>query len=126
MPYVGRSKYSMSSAHSFVRQTQFRRAIECGIAAVRTNAILSGGDVPIFGTIMDRIDAMKVFIAALDEGSLARAGRKLGRSPAAVILFLGLPRGEHKVRIEAVDPEGRPFIARTVAFTVPGPASSSR
>jgi DNA-binding transcriptional LysR family regulator len=34
--------------------------------------------------MMDRIDAMKVFVAALDEGSLAAAGRKLGRSPAAV------------------------------------------
>jgi DNA-binding transcriptional LysR family regulator len=33
---------------------------------------------------MDRIDAMKVFVAALDEGSLAGAGRTLGRSPAAV------------------------------------------
>ena len=33
---------------------------------------------------MDRIEAMKVFVAALDEGSLAGAGRKLGRSPAAV------------------------------------------
>jgi DNA-binding transcriptional LysR family regulator len=33
---------------------------------------------------MDRIDAMTVFIAALDEGSLVGAGRKLGRSPAAV------------------------------------------
>lgn len=33
---------------------------------------------------MDRIDAMKVFVTALDEGSLAGAGRKLGRSPAAV------------------------------------------
>jgi DNA-binding transcriptional LysR family regulator len=33
---------------------------------------------------MDRIDAMKVFVAALNEGSLAGAGRKLGRSPAAV------------------------------------------
>lgn len=33
---------------------------------------------------MDRIDAMKVFIAALDEGSLAAAGRRLARSPAAV------------------------------------------
>lgn len=33
---------------------------------------------------MDRIDAMRVFIAALDEGSLAAAARKLGRSPAAV------------------------------------------
>ena len=33
---------------------------------------------------MDRIDAMKVFVATIDEGSLAGAGRKLGRSPAAV------------------------------------------
>lgn len=33
---------------------------------------------------MDRIDAMKVFLAALDEGSLAGAGRLLTRSPAAV------------------------------------------
>jgi DNA-binding transcriptional LysR family regulator len=33
---------------------------------------------------MDRIDAMKIFVVALDEGSLAAAGRKLGRSPAAV------------------------------------------
>lgn len=37
------------------------------------------------------------------------------------IILVGLPRGEHKVRIEAVDPEGKPFIARTVTFTVPGP-----
>ena len=33
---------------------------------------------------MDRIDAMRVFVTTLDEGSLAGAGRKLGRSPAAV------------------------------------------
>jgi DNA-binding transcriptional LysR family regulator len=33
---------------------------------------------------VDRIDAMKVFVAALAEGSLAGAGRKLGKSPAAV------------------------------------------
>jgi len=33
---------------------------------------------------MDRIDAMKVFVTTLDEGSLAGAGRKLGRSPVAV------------------------------------------
>ena len=33
---------------------------------------------------MDRIDAMKVFVVALDEGSLAGAGRRLSRSPAAV------------------------------------------
>jgi DNA-binding transcriptional LysR family regulator len=47
---------------------------------------------------MDRIEAMRVFVAALDEGSLAGAGRRLGRSPAAVsraIAFL-----EHHVGIE--------------------------
>jgi len=37
------------------------------------------------------------------------------------IILVGLPRGEHKVRIEAVDPEGKPFTARTVTFTVPNP-----
>ncbi|BCP52417.1 transcriptional regulator [Kaistia sp. 32K] len=47
---------------------------------------------------MDRIEAMRVFVAALDEGSLAAAGRKLQRSPAAVsraIAFL-----EHHVGAE--------------------------
>ena len=33
---------------------------------------------------MDRIDAMKAFVTAIDEGSLAAAGRKLGRSPTAI------------------------------------------
>jgi DNA-binding transcriptional LysR family regulator len=33
---------------------------------------------------MDRIDAMRIFVAALDSGSLAGAGRRLGHSPAAV------------------------------------------
>src|SRR6266403_4887680 len=33
---------------------------------------------------MDRIDAMKVFVATVDEGSLAGAGRRLRKSPAAV------------------------------------------
>src|SRR6266481_3623984 len=33
---------------------------------------------------MDRIDAMKAFVSAVDEGSLAGAARRLGRSPAAV------------------------------------------
>lgn len=47
---------------------------------------------------MDRIEAMRVFVTALDEGSLAAAARKLGRSPAAVsraIAFL-----EHHVGAE--------------------------
>ncbi len=33
---------------------------------------------------MDRLDGMKIFVAALDEGSLAGAARKLGKSQAAV------------------------------------------
>jgi|ERR1700741_649239 len=41
------------------------------------------------------------------------------------IILVGLPRGEHKVRIEAVDPEGKPFTAQTVTFTVPGPVNPS-
>jgi len=34
--------------------------------------------------LMDRLEAMRVFVAALDAGSLAGAGRRLGHSPAAV------------------------------------------
>jgi DNA-binding transcriptional LysR family regulator len=47
---------------------------------------------------MDRIEAIRIFLAALDEGSLAGAGRRLARSPAAVsraIAFL-----EHNVGAE--------------------------
>jgi len=33
---------------------------------------------------MDRIDAMKIFVAAVDAGSLAGAARRLRRSPTAV------------------------------------------
>src|SRR5262245_38122723 len=36
------------------------------------------------GNGMDRLDAMQAFVVAVDEGSLAAAGRKLGRSPAAI------------------------------------------
>lgn len=42
------------------------------------------------------------------------------------VILVGLSHGEHKVRIEVVDPEGHPFTAQTVKFTVPGPVSSSR
>ncbi|KAA0588410.1 DNA-binding transcriptional LysR family regulator [Azospirillum lipoferum] len=48
---------------------------------------------------MDRIDAMKVFVAALDEGSLAGAGRRLGRSPAAVSRALALLEANVGVRL---------------------------
>jgi DNA-binding transcriptional LysR family regulator len=47
-------------------------------------SMLLGPVFPASEESLDRIDAMKVFVAALDEGSLAGAGRKLGRSPAAV------------------------------------------
>jgi DNA-binding transcriptional LysR family regulator len=33
---------------------------------------------------MDRLDELQVFVAILDAGSLSRAGRRLGKSPAAV------------------------------------------
>ena len=39
---------------------------------------------------MDRLDAMAVFVAVMDEGSMARAGRRLGRTPAAVSRAIGL------------------------------------
>jgi DNA-binding transcriptional LysR family regulator len=39
---------------------------------------------------MDRLDAMAVFVTALDEGSLAAAGRKLGRSPATISRAISL------------------------------------
>ncbi|WP_019832699.1 LysR family transcriptional regulator [Sphingomonas sp. PR090111-T3T-6A] len=34
--------------------------------------------------MIDRLDTMRVFVTALNEGSLARAGQRLGRSPAAI------------------------------------------
>jgi len=39
---------------------------------------------------MDRIEAMTAFVTALDEGSLARAARRLGRSPAAITRAVAL------------------------------------
>src|SRR4029077_258861 len=48
---------------------------------------------------MDRIDAMKVFVAVLDEGSLAGAGRKLRRSPAAVSRALAFFEGNVGVQL---------------------------
>lgn len=34
--------------------------------------------------MIDRLDTMRVFVTALKEGSLSRAGQRLGRSPAAI------------------------------------------
>ena len=36
------------------------------------------------------------------------------------IILVGMPRGQHKVLIEAVDAEGNVFTAQTVTFTSPG------
>lgn len=36
------------------------------------------------------------------------------------IILVNVPRGEHKVLIEVVDPEGKVFTSQTVKFTSPG------
>jgi hypothetical protein len=41
------------------------------------------------------------------------------------IILIGMRRGEHKVRIELVDPEGKVYTGQSVTFTSPG-ASPSR
>ena len=43
--------------------------------------------------MIDRLDAMRVFVTALDKGSLAGAGRTLGRSPAAVTRAIAFLEG---------------------------------
>ena len=48
---------------------------------------------------MDRIDAMNVFVAALDEGSLAGAARALKRSPAAVSRAIAFLEGHVGVEL---------------------------
>jgi hypothetical protein len=42
------------------------------------------------------------------------------------IILVGMPRGQHNVLIEVVDPEGRVLTAQTVTFAAPGPATQSR
>ena len=36
------------------------------------------------------------------------------------IILVGMPRGQHKVLVEAVDPEGKVFTGQTVTFDSPG------
>ena len=38
------------------------------------------------------------------------------------IILVGMPRGQHKVLIEVVDPEGNVFTGQTVTFHAPGKA----
>jgi len=40
------------------------------------------------------------------------------------VILVGLPHGQHKLRIEVEDPEGHPYTSKTVAFVVPEAGSS--
>jgi DNA-binding transcriptional LysR family regulator len=67
---------------------------------------------------MDRLEAMKVFLAVLDEGGLASAARRLKRSPAAVsraIAFLeahvGAPLLHRTTRVMRLSPAGERYAA---------------
>src|SRR5689334_22086624 len=67
---------------------------------------------------MDRLETMKVFVVALDEGSLAGAARVLKRSPAAVsraIAFLeehvGAPLIQRTTRSMRASPAGEQYAA---------------
>jgi hypothetical protein len=42
------------------------------------------------------------------------------------IILVGMPRGEHKVLVELVDPEGKVFTGHTVTFISPGTGSQPR
>lgn len=53
--------------------------------------------------MIDRLDSMRVFITVLNEGSLARAGRSLARSPAAVTRAIAALEGH----------VGAPLLVRT-------------
>lgn len=39
---------------------------------------------------------------------------------SSTIILVNMPRGEHKVRIDVVDPEGGVLTSETVTFTAPG------
>jgi DNA-binding transcriptional LysR family regulator len=67
---------------------------------------------------MDRLDAMRAFVTALDEGSLAAAGRRLGRSPpamtraiAALEAQFGLRLFERKTRLVRLTEAGERYAA---------------
>ena len=54
------------------------------MAGVARNAYVGEVILSRGGTVIDRLDAMRVFVTVLDQGSLAAAARHLGRSPAAI------------------------------------------
>jgi len=66
---------------------------------------------------LDRLDAMKVFVIAVDEGSLAAAGRALKRSPAAVSRavaaledHVGAPLLHRTTRAMRLSPAGESYV----------------
>jgi DNA-binding transcriptional LysR family regulator len=79
---------------------------------------------------MDRIDAIKVFVTALDEGSLAGASRKLGRSPAAVsraVAFLENQASATRPSAGACSPSSmRSRFLRRTRGRIPAARSASR
>ena len=52
--------------------------------ALRNNTLILQGLIAELEIPMDRFEAMSIFVAVADGGSLAAAARKLGRSPASV------------------------------------------
>lgn len=65
---------------------------------------------------MDRLDAMRSFLTAIDDGSLAAAGRRLGRSPAAMTRAIaaleaqiGAPLFERNTRIVRLTETGERY-----------------
>lgn len=57
------------------------------IASAEKNALLSQVILAVDG-IMDRLDELRLFVAALEAGSLAAAGRRHGQSPSAMTRML--------------------------------------
>jgi DNA-binding transcriptional LysR family regulator len=57
---------------------------------------------------LDRLDAMQVFVAVLDCGSLAAAARRLDRSPAAVTRAIALLERRLGARLLHRWPSSRP------------------
>lgn len=52
--------------------------------SARHNRVHLQGSISGSETVMDRLEAMSIFVAVVDAGSLAAAARRLGRSPASV------------------------------------------
>src|ERR1700704_705249 len=73
---------------------------------------------------MDRLDELAIFVAILDEGSLAAAGRKLRRSPPAVTRALATLEERVATRLgERTTRRGRAAGGGAAARRPPPPAA---